>query len=505
MNLESLINNLITSGIKASTPEMIRRIKVLNIFQLVFIMLAPLLGLFYFYIGAILLFYVSIIAGLTMISSVIFLRKTQNITLAGNYAIFILWVTLFILSWSTGAITYEGVIKPSWILNGGLILLAIFLNGYLGATIWTSMVFIETGLVIYLFRTGFQFPNLIPPEISAVYSLGSYLVSLLAILTCAFLFETEKKEALTRVKGQSRVIRDSRRYIDDLLNRSPTPTFLLDLSHRVIQWNQACYDLTGIKAEEILGNSVWEGVKFDDDQGSMADIFLDDPESIKEKFADSIISQTESGWFEMEMSFPKLKGGIKAVVSVGPVLDNDGAVRGAIQTIQERGARRATDGGMMGGFVGEVAESSVNPVFRIDSRGKICSWNRACEKTFGYSPEQMLDKNALTLVAKQYRHLFRESIVRVFKGESLAGEEWKYYGSNGEPVYVMAQAYSVMEAEGKGKECVIENTNITNLKMKLKKFKLYASETREKLKTLSGEHDLLKKNIATFIRKKEDK
>ena len=98
MNLESLLNNLITSGIKFADSDTIRKLKILNLSQFVFIMLAPLLGLFYFYIGATPLFYVPTVAGLLMIPGLLLLRKTKNMMLVGNYTIFILWGTISVLA-----------------------------------------------------------------------------------------------------------------------------------------------------------------------------------------------------------------------------------------------------------------------------------------------------------------------------------------------------------------------------------------------------------------------
>ncbi|MGD9074752.1 MAG: hypothetical protein PVJ69_06045, partial [Desulfobacteraceae bacterium] len=150
MNLQSLFENLINSGPKFSDPEVTRKIKALNIFQLGYIMLAPLLGLFYFYVGAISLFYVIIVAGLLMIPSVIILRKTKGILWMANYSIFVLWATLFIVSWNTGAMTSEGVMSTSWLLNGGILLLAVFLNGYAWGAFWALIVLVQAAVVSYL-------------------------------------------------------------------------------------------------------------------------------------------------------------------------------------------------------------------------------------------------------------------------------------------------------------------------------------------------------------------
>jgi len=497
MNLESILKNILTSGLALTDPDLIRRVKVLNIFQLIFFILTPFLGLFYFYIGALFLFYTVIIAGFLMIGGVVLLRVTKDIVLVGNYAVFVLWAAITVISWNTGAITYEGVMNPSWLLNAGLILLAIFLNGYLSGTIWASVTFIQTGLLIYLFRSGHLFQNLLPSEIMTTYYLGVYLVCLLMILLFAFLFEKEKSEALIREQEKSHTLRESKRYMDDIFDRYPLPTFVLDKSHRVIQWNRACQELSGIYPEQILGKRVWEGF-FTNDQSSIADMVLDDINSIGKIFGDSLISDIDSGWFEMDTFLPKLKEGKRAIVTAAPIMDNNGIMRGAIQTIQE--VRKIP---VEGGKPEYVDESFPQPVFRIDSSGKIDFWNKASEDAFGFHASEMTGKSPLAIVAKNYRPLFKDTLIRVLKGESFTNRQWKYTSKDGNPVYVLARVFPSQSSQDNGVECVIVNTDITEIRLKLKKLSLYAAESNEKLKALSEEHDLLKKNIATFIRKKD--
>ena len=52
-------------------------------------------------------------------------------------------------------------------------------------------------------------------------------------------------------------------------------------------------------------------------------------------------------------------------------------------------------------------------------------------------------------------------------------------------------------------ECIVENIDITDLQTKLTKLSLYASERNKRLKTLTKDYNLLKKNIATLIGKKD--
>jgi PAS domain S-box-containing protein len=500
MNLEYILNNLITSGIALTDPDEVRKFQVLNIFQLVFIALSALIALFFrFYIGPSILFYSSVIAGLLMVAGIILLRKTKNIALVGNYAIFVLWAVVSIIAWNTGAISFEGMINSLWLFNAGLILLAIFLNGYKSGTIWACIIFIQIGVIIYLFRTGYIFPNLIPSEMMATYSMDIYMICLLTILLFAFLFEKEKISALAREQEKSLTIRESKRYMDEIFDRYPLPTFVLDKNHRVIQWNKSCEELSGIPADEILGKKVWDGFHVSD-KGSLGDILIDDMNSITRDYGDSIINQTDSNSFEINTFLPKLKGGQRVIVTVAPITGNDKIVKGAIQTIQE--IKKLASGGIIKDVLDETFP---HPVFKMDSKGKISFWNKACEEALGHTASQMIGNSPLFIIGKNYRQAFKDTFVRALKGESFLNQEWRYITSKGDPLYVLARVFPVPSDDEESMDCVVVNTNITELRMKIKKLSRYVTESQDKFKTLSEEYDLLKKNIAAFIRKKDNK
>ncbi len=501
LKTSALFNNFLTSGLKLADTETLRKTKVLNMFELVFVIVAPLLGLFYFQIGAFLLFYICVIAGLTGLGVMLVLRLTKNLTLSSNFAIFFLWALFVIIRWNSGGMSPEGLILLSWVWNGVLVLLAIFLTGYMWGTVWACLVFLESGLSVTLFRTGHHFVNLIPPEISPVYSLGFYLTGLLAILLFAFLFEKERADASIREQEKSRMLVDSRRYMENILERLPVPTFVLDNSHRVVEWNRACHELTGIAPQDILGKPVWEGFSLDE-EGSMADKLLDNPDVLYEKYSESIISMTDSGSFSVEAMLPKLKGGVRASIKAAPILDEDGNVKGAIQIIENfhEGDAEPKAGS---DHVSPSIDNSWYPAFRVDAKGRIAAWNKACERSFGYPESKVLGKSALSLVSKEYRPNFRDTILRVLKGESFKGLEWKYGTGKGKPVYMVVRARPAPAPSGEIEECVIINTDITALKLRLKNAGRRAIESEEKLKKLTESYNLLTKNIASIIRKKK--
>jgi PAS domain S-box-containing protein len=500
MNLESLFHNFITSGAASQRPETASKYRMLNVFLLVVVVATPILGLFYYLVGAVLLFYVTLCAGLLGILGIILLRSTKNLILAGNFAFFVVWAVLLIIRWNTGAMSQGGIVLLSWIWNAALLLMAIFITGYLWGTIWGSVIFLETGAAVYLFMRGYEFANLLPENITPVYSLGAYLAGLLIILLIAFLYEKEKANAVEKEQAKSRGLVESKRYIDTIIERFPFPTFVVDGEHRVIQWNRACQRITGISAEKVIGKKV-PGSLWVDSQWSLADIIIEDPDSITKRFSESILSSTDSGFFEVGIPLPSIRDGIDAVITVAPIYDANGSVKGAIETIQEVSNRQGETHREYEKPDGNL-EPDICPVFKVNSKGKVSFWNKACEETFGYPSSKMVGSSPFQFVSKSTREPFKETILRVFKGESFRGKEWKYYSSSGKPVNVLVNAYLVHSADGKPKECVVINTDITNLTERMKQLEKNSLETKERFKSLADEYALLRKNLATYIRKK---
>ena len=362
------------------------------------------------------------------------------------------------------------------------------------------VMFVQVGTIVYLYQIRFQFPNLLPIEMAALYHLGTFMIGFLILVLFAFLFEREREEALLREEGKAQALRESKKYIDDILERSPVPTFIIDRSHRVVQWNPACQTLTGISARRSPRQGGVGGVQ-DGPTGKPGRHGSDEPGAVDDHFREAILSKSESGWYEMDTLLPRLKNGRRVIISAGALVDETGAVRGAIQTVREVPGR-SLDGALSDS--GQINEAFVSPVYKVNAKGRISSWNRGCEEMFGYPSSQMIGRNAADLVSARYRALFEETITRAFQGETSGTKTWRCQHREGKPVYVTARVYPLQAGNGGEKECAVVNANVTDMTLRLKKSESEAVETKEKLKTLSEEHGLLKKNIASFIRKKEE-
>ena len=116
----------------------------------------------------------------------------------------------------------------------------------------------------------------------------------------------------------------------------------------------------------------------------------------------------------------------------------------------------------------------------------------------------MLGKSPDTLISSRLKVNFKRTISDVLNGASYTNKEWTYNTFDGKQIYVLAKAYPSRSPDKRNMECVIVSMNITELKVKQRMLERDVSEGKEKLKSLMEEYDLLKKNVASFIRKRDD-
>jgi PAS domain S-box-containing protein len=87
-------------------------------------------------------------------------------------------------------------------------------------------------------------------------------------------------------------------FSENLVKCSAIPTFVIDSKHKLLVWNQACEELTGIKSLDILGTDGHMDAFYDKRMQTLADIAIDENfEELASRY--SIISESlliPNGW-----------------------------------------------------------------------------------------------------------------------------------------------------------------------------------------------------------------
>lgn len=123
--------------------------------------------------------------------------------------------------------------------------------------------------------------------------------------------------------------------LENIISFLPDATFVIDLNRRVLAWNRALQELSGVKPEDILGKGDYEySLPFYGARRPMLiDLALDYDDSAAERYP-SI--QREGETLTTEVFVPKFKGGgANLWAKATPLRDSSGQLLGAIESVRD--------------------------------------------------------------------------------------------------------------------------------------------------------------------------
>ena len=126
-------------------------------------------------------------------------------------------------------------------------------------------------------------------------------------------------------------------FSENLLKCSAIPTFVIDSNHKLLVWNLACEELTGIKSTDILGTDGHMDAFYDKRMQTLADIAIDENfEELASRY--SIISESlliPNGW-HAEGWIKNLNGHDRyLLIETTPIYNNKRELVAAIECLQD--------------------------------------------------------------------------------------------------------------------------------------------------------------------------
>ena len=220
--------------------------------------------------------------------------------------------------------------------------------------------------------------------------------------------------------------------LTQIIESIPIPTFVLDNDHLVTHYNTAMENLSGIPYEEILGTrDAWKAF-YKASRPTMADLIVDGaPEKeiaryYRGKYRKSPVKE---GAYEAEDFFPDIgNGGRWLYFTAAPLMDSEGNVFGALETLQDTTERRRAVEARLKSerrfrTLLDFAPYSIL-VFSMD--GLVSYLNPAFSETFGWTLEELRGKRIQYVPSdleaenrEHLRKLMEEKVIRRYETRRL--------------------------------------------------------------------------------------
>lgn len=190
---------------------------------------------------------------------------------------------------------------------------------------------------------------------------------------------------ITAQKEAERALRESERRLANIIDFLPDATFAIDRNGKVIAWNRAIEDMSGVPASQVLGQGDYAyATPFHGEaRPVLIDLIFGDDTLIEKHYSSVRRQRTQ---LIAESSDVMLRGGKATIwIVAAPLYDSDGHLVGAIESIRDVTEQRWTQEELRKSerrFM-DVLHASSDAMLLVDD-GKFVDCNDAAARMFGY-------------------------------------------------------------------------------------------------------------------------
>jgi two-component system, cell cycle sensor histidine kinase and response regulator CckA len=243
---------------------------------------------------------------------------------------------------------------------------------------------------------------------------------------------------ITEQKRDQKSIEDSQRRLSQIIEFLPDATFVIDKEGRVVAWNKALEELTGVAAEDMIGRDQYAySLAFYNERRPVLIDLVNSPDKItEEKY---VFVKPQGNLLVSETSPDRLRlGDIHLSNIAGPLYDSDGRIEGAIESIRDITERKRMEDALR---VSEekyrlLVEHAGEAIF-VAQDGMLKFTNSKTEDLIGYNKGELISKPFLDFIHPEDRHLVIERHYKRQTGAALPSRyTFRIIKSSGEARWV---------------------------------------------------------------------
>ena len=209
-----------------------------------------------------------------------------------------------------------------------------------------------------------------------------------------------------------------------VVDASSVATFVICVDHTVIAWNRACENLTGIKAEDMLGTKdSWRGF-YDSNRPCLVDVLVNnDGDRMEELYSAHGKSKISEG-LNAEQWFLNINGKKRYLIfHAEPIYDDNGHLVAGVENIEDITEIKQVEERLM--LSDKVFSYTNQSILITDANQRIVQVNQAFTALTGYRLDEVVGKSPGILESGRHDEKFFEDMeAELVKSGHWEGEIW---------------------------------------------------------------------------------
>ncbi|MGZ4857020.1 MAG: PAS domain S-box protein [Methanobacteriaceae archaeon] len=212
-------------------------------------------------------------------------------------------------------------------------------------------------------------------------------------------FYQDPKKSELSINSYSKLINRNREW-EQAFDALPDLIAIIDVNHRIKKVNKVMADHLNGKPEDFIGMKCFSLVHGTNEPPNFcpySELLEDLQPHVK------------------EVPIERLQGDF--IVSVSPIFNNDGQLTGSVHVVQDITHRKKTE--ELSRLLAAIVESSDDAIIGKDLDGKITSWNKAAQKMYDYSSEEIIGNSISILLPSKHADDLDQIMSKIKNGESI--------------------------------------------------------------------------------------
>jgi two-component system, NtrC family, sensor kinase len=221
---------------------------------------------------------------------------------------------------------------------------------------------------------------------------------------------------------QGRVLADQQQFAENLLESTSTPLFAIDTQHRVIIWNRAMVELTGVPSREMLGTDHQWQPFYQEERPTLSDLVLDGRSAeVSSYYNGSEKDVVMQGICRAEGRFSSLNGKERHLFFDAAPVEKDGKVVAVVETLYDITARTRAEQSLR--LLAQAVEQTASSIVITGPTGTMEYVNSRFCQTTGYDLCEVIGQNVRILNSgRNPPEMYRELWERINSGNAWQGE-----------------------------------------------------------------------------------